>query len=74
MEKKKLAAAMAAVTAFIKTGEAVAGGQNFASAQMVPQGGGAHQAGPAPRMNLWGITGRQALMQANTMMQLRIFK
>ncbi len=73
MEKKKLAAAMAAVTAFIKTGEVVAGGENFASAQIVPQGRAA-QAGPAPRMNLWGITGRQALMQGSTMMQLRMFK
>ena len=72
MDKKKLAAAMAAVTAFIKTGESVAGGQDLAPIEMVPQGGS--QAEPAPQMNLWGVTGRQALMQAGTMMQLRMFK
>jgi len=72
MDKKKLAAAMAAVTAFIKTGESAAGGQTLASIEMVSQG--SPQAGPAPQMNLWGVTGRQALMQASTMMQLRIFK
>ena len=71
MDKKKLAAAMAAVTAFVTTGEAVAGGQ-LASIETVPQED--LPAGPAPQMNLWGVTGRQALMQAGTMMQLRMFK
>ena len=73
MDKKKLAAAMAAVTACIKTGEAAAVCQNSVSTEMVPQGR-AVKAGPAPQMNLWGVTGRQTLMQAGTMMQLRMFK
>ena len=71
MDKKKIAAAMAAGTAVIKTGEEAAACQNPASTQ-VPQG----QVGPVPvpQMNLWGVSGRQALMQAGTMMQLRMFK
>jgi hypothetical protein len=27
-----------------------------------------------PGFNIWGLTGRQAMMQAGTMMQLRMFK
>jgi len=73
MDKKKLAAAMAAVTAFINTGEVAAAGQNLASTEIVPQGRAVQQVS-APQMNLWGITGRQALMQTSTMMQLRMFK
>jgi hypothetical protein len=73
MDKKKLAAAMAAVTAFIKTGEAAAAGQNSAYEQDVSQAKALLQ-GPAPQNNLWGITGRQTLMQASTMMQMRLFK
>ena len=72
MDKKKLAAAMAAVTAFINTGETAAAGQDLASVEGVPQE--SLSAGPAPPMNIWGINGRQALMQAGTMMQLRMFK
>ncbi len=71
MDKKKLAAAMAAVTAYIKAGETAAA-QDLAGADMIPQG--PVPARPAPQMNLWGVTGRQALMQASTMMQLRMFK
>ncbi len=70
MDKKKLAAAMAAVTAYIKTGEQAAVDQNLVSVETIP--GGAEM--PAPSMNLWGVTGRQALMQASTQMQLRMFK
>ncbi len=69
MDKKKLAAAMAAVTAYIKTGETAAACQDLPAAG-IPQG----VVSPAPQMNLWGVTGRQALMQAGTMMQLRMFK
>jgi hypothetical protein len=71
MDKKKIAAAMAAVTAFIKTDEAAAASQNLPPGDAV-----ATQPSPMPlpRMNLWGVTGRQALMQASTMMQLRMFK
>jgi len=65
MDKKKIAAAMAAVTAFIKTGEAAAN-------PYPPPIDGAVM--PAFQMNLWGISGRQAVMQAGSMMQLRMFK
>ncbi len=71
MDKKKLAAAMAAVTAYIKTCETAAACQDLPAAG-IPQG--PVPAMPAPQMNLWGVTGRQALMQASTMMQLRMFK
>ena len=68
MDKKKLAAAMAAVAMVIKTQEeaaaAMAGEPDSALAS--PQ--------PVPMANTWGITGRQALMNANTMMQMRMFK
>ena len=64
---------MAAVTAYIKTGETAVACQNLASDEMIPQGQ-VSPVMPASRMNLWGVTGRQALMQANTMMQLRMFK
>jgi len=73
MDKKKLAAAMAAVTAFIKTGETDAVCQNSVSASTTPHG----QIPPAihfSQMNIWGVTGRQALMQAAAMIQLRMFK
>ena len=72
MDKKKLAAAMAAVTMYIRT-------QEEAAAAMAAQQ--AAEAAPAvpssmavPMANTWGITGRQALMNANTMMQMRMFK
>ena len=71
MDKKKLAAAMAAVTAYITTGEAAAAAQNNPPAEADAQ---TAEVMPAPRMNLWGVTGRQALMHSSTMMQLRMFK
>lgn len=75
MDKKKLAAAMAAVFAYIKTEEEAAA--QFAQA--------APQASEAPviqqvinqivgQSNVWGISGRQTQMQANSMMQMRMFK
>ena len=73
MDKKKLAAAMAAVTAYIKTGETAAACQDLAGDDTIPQGP-ISPVMPSPGMNLWGVTGRQALMQASTMMQLRMFK
>ena len=70
MDKKKIAAAMAAVTAYIKTGEEVAN-QIPVSAEGEPLDSFKAE---APGMNLWGVSGRQALMQGGTMMQLRLFK
>lgn len=69
-DQKKIAAAMAAVFAYIKTGEEMAAAQMQGPAEIISQGG----AQPGPPMNLWGITGRQAVMQAGSMMQMRMFK
>lgn len=69
MEKKKLAAAMAAVFAYIKTSEEAAfipGVPELVQEPVVQ-----------PRQvqnNIWGISGRQTHMQANSMIQLRLFK
>jgi len=73
MDKKKLSAAMAAVFAHIKTSEEAA---VFYGPQV---------SGPTPepelqpqqimqQTNIWGISGRGIHMQANSMMQMRIFK
>ena len=77
MDKKKLAAAMAGVFAYIKTQEEAAA---FAAASGVPEALVQQPAVlPAAAQvrqpdNLWGVVGRQAHMQANAMMQMRAFK
>jgi hypothetical protein len=70
MDKKKLSAAMAAVFAYIKTQEEAGA---YGAAQGVEP---ILEPAPSPRveLNLWGISGRQTHMQANSMMQLRLFK
>lgn len=72
MDRKKKVAAMAAVITHINTGEAI---------QVSRENGDAPLPGPAASAatvsrnpNIWGLTGRQVMMQANTMMQLRMFK
>jgi hypothetical protein len=72
MDKKKLAAAMSAVFAYIKTSEEAA----FHAAQAFEPAGeaGAQLHQVMQPGNLWGISGRQTQMQANNMMQLRMFK
>ncbi len=74
MDKKKLSAAIAAVFTYIKTSEETA-------AFSASEGLGSVQEGisRAPRQviqqqNIWGMSGRGAHMQANSMMQLRMFK
>ncbi len=73
MDKKKMAAAMAAVYMCIRTGEEAAAAAAAAQIPAVPL---AEPAAPAQvfQMNTWGLSGRQAMMNANTMMQLRMFK
>lgn len=73
MDKKKLAAAISAVMTYIKTSEEAAA---FNAAQGLELDGmGGAQAGQTGVLsNLWGISGRQAHMQSNTMMQMRMFK
>ena len=75
MKKKKIAAAIAAVFDYIKT-------QEEASACYIPEihiqnpleQGMQMVAQPAQKINLWGISGREAHMQTRSMMQLRLFK
>ncbi len=74
MHKKKLAAVIAAVNTYIKTDEEIAA-QNIHTDSPIGNGILAmpvHQANN--QVNVWGISGRQELMQSNTMMQLRMFK
>ncbi len=70
MDKKKLAAAMSAVFTYIKTSEEAAA---FNAVQPPEPVESQLQQIMQPN-NIWGISGRQAQMQANTMMQLRTFK
>lgn len=72
-DKKKLAAAIAGVYAYLSTYEQAAAAAQAAEPvqeQVQPQ----TQILPGPQPNIWGISGRSAQMQANTMMQLRAFK
>jgi hypothetical protein len=72
MDKKKITAALAAVAMVMKSREEAL----LSSAPVIPE--------PEPEepiliqtarpFNLWGLSGRQAHMQANAMMQLRMFK
>ena len=72
MENKKMAAAIAAVYMYLRTGEeAAAAAAVQASAEPVPEPEGSTQ---VIQMNTWGLTGRQTMMNANTMMQMRMFK
>jgi len=70
MDKKKLAAAMSAVITYIKTSEEAAAFQ--AAQALEPIESQLHQI--MQPNNIWGISGRQTQMQANTMMQMRMFK
>lgn len=71
MDKKKLSAATAAVFAYIKTSEEVAliPGAPELVQELAVQSGQVIQ-----QNNIWGISGRQTHMQANSMIQMRIFK
>jgi len=69
-QKTKMAAALAAVTAYIQTEE------EALCTQMAAAPAGAEPTGPsagAGPVNLWGLSGRQALMQMGTMMQMKAF-
>ena len=73
MDKKKLAAAIAAVYAYIRTSEEAMAYSAMQAGEPEPS------MVPAPQViarpyNTWGITGRQTQMQANAMMQMRMFK
>ena len=64
--KKKMAAAIAAVTAYIQSEEEALVLQANAPAETQRK-----PPVPAAPVNLWGLSGRQALMQMGTMMQLK---
>jgi hypothetical protein len=67
--KKKMAAAIAAVTAYIENEEAALCIQAAGQGER-PRTPTSAPAGP---VNLWGISGRQTLMQMGNMMQLKAF-
>lgn len=73
MDKKKIAAAMAAVLTYIKTSEEAAAFNAQTAFDPVEE----KALTPAMVMqpnNIWGMSGRQTHMQANSMIQLRMFK
>lgn len=74
MDKKKLAAAIAAVFACIKTSEEAAAAYSVPGAYSPVQEPAVQQPQVMQPNNIWGITGRQTHMQTNSMMQLRMFK
>ncbi len=73
MDKKKLAAAIAGVFAYMKTNEEAGALQILEEEKSMSQGQ-ALAVLPDVSMNLWGVSGRQALMQAGNMMQMRMFR
>jgi hypothetical protein len=73
MDRKKQAAVMAAVTAYMTDLEAALAEQAADSAEIGSERR-ARCMPPGPGLNIWGLAGRQTMMQANTMMQLRMFK
>jgi len=73
MDKKKLAAAMAAVFAYIKTSEEAMSCNVTETSESVSNSSLALLKG-MQQNNIWGISGRQNHMQANSMMQMRMFK
>lgn len=79
MNKKKASAAIAAVMNYIKTQEealAYAASEiKIKEPEEQPPQPPVMILQPAPQpVNIWGLSGRQAQMQANSMMQLRMFK
>ena len=69
MKDKKLAAAMAAVHMYIKTQEeAVAVSMQNQAAEAAGKRAGIGQ------INLWGLSGRQSIMNANAMIRQRMMK
>ena len=65
---KKMAAALAAVTYYIESEE------EMVLAQAAAGRGGVQPPAPAPvAISLWGLSGRQAMMQMRNQMQMRGF-
>ena len=64
---KKIAAAIAAVTAYLKTVEEMIAMQAAADTSRAA-------ANTPISINMWGMSGRQAIMQMRNMMQMKAFK
>lgn len=67
---RKRAAAVAAVTGYLRTEEEALALQS----QAAPSAPAVRPATPATPLKVWGLSGRQAQMQIRRMMQLRTFK
>jgi hypothetical protein len=67
MKEKKIAAAVSAVMAYIKTEE------EMATMQAVDQVQPAKPGKTPPAFTLWGLSGRQSIMSMRTMMQMKSF-
>lgn len=67
-KEKKQAAAIAAVTLYLKAEQEAAAMQASVAAQMPLA---AHA---APPLKVWGLSGRQAQMQMRSLMQMKTFK
>ena len=74
MDKKaKIAAVIsAAVMNYIKTEEEILTMQQ-AALQIGQSASGVIQSAPLPPFNIWGVSGRQAIMQTRNLMQLKAF-
>ncbi len=73
MDKKKLTAAISALLTYIKTSEEAAA---FHAGALEPANEVEQQVNKIimQPVNIWGISGRQAAMQSNTTIQMRMFK
>ncbi|MFC1826056.1 hypothetical protein ACFLYZ_01540 [Thermodesulfobacteriota bacterium] len=67
-KEKKQAAAIAAVTLYLKAEQEAAAMQAAAAAQI------SSVSHAAPPLKVWGLSGRQAQMQMRNMMQMKTFK
>ncbi len=68
-KEKLMAAAMAAVSAYLQL-EEEACHQKLAAAMAPPRA----QQAPQPTLNLWGQSGRQGMMQMRNLMQIKAFQ
>lgn len=69
--KKKIVAAIAAVTYYIQAEEEILCMQ---AAMAAPESDQRPSAAPTAAVNVWGMAGRQAQMQMRSLMQARAFK
>ena len=67
MKDKKMVAAISAVMTYIKTEEEMAAMQS--AVQVQPE----EPEAPSVYPNLWGISGRQAIMNMRSMVQMKTF-